>query len=266
VFVDLFYLRELVRPGTGHSRRLPVAVSGHRGEVLRKPTPAGNGSRSIRRLGYGPTDCRTLGSNRASSASSLSGSSPTDVPLAPPPVRGRPLAKPSDEILAPRQLAVLGPSWEPGRSANVTVDGANTFDQLSVGGDHDDAAVGLGDGDDGVVALTRRVYDLHAVGVALVSALSSLALKHEDHGWLQPPVAHASTHLFGEASCSTGPVSPPASRPGPNWRHRRRASATASHRSRTPGGGPRTGGRDSHRPVTLRASRHWEAGGRQWAV
>jgi hypothetical protein len=60
------------------------------------------------------------------------------------------------------------------------------------------------------------VHDLHAVGVALISALSSLALKHEDHGGLQPPFAHASTHLFGEASCSTGPVSPPASRPGPN--------------------------------------------------
>ena len=105
---------------------------------------------------------------------------------------------------------------EPAGSPNVSVEDSNSFDQPSVGGDDDDTAMRLGDGDDGVVALTGRVYDLDAVGVALVSALARSALEHEHHGWLQPPFAHASTHVLGDSSCSTGPVSPPASRPRPD--------------------------------------------------
>ena len=53
------------------------------------------------------------------------------------------------------------------RSENVGADRSRAFDELSVSGDYDDAGVGLGDGDDGVVALAVGMNNLGAVSVAL---------------------------------------------------------------------------------------------------
>ncbi len=61
----------------------------------------------------------------------------------------------------------------PARSTNVGADRSKTFHQFSVGRDHHHARVGVGDGDESVVALARRVNDLH--GSASDSAAPSRA-------------------------------------------------------------------------------------------
>lgn len=107
-------------------------------------------------------------------------------------------------------------SEQPARPDDLRVVSADPCSQRTIGGGHDDLAVGPGDGRDRVVTLTRGMDDRHTAHVGLRCPGARLAFEHDGHRLAEPPRGHRRTDLRREGSGRTRPIAPPSGGAGPD--------------------------------------------------